>query len=384
MIEQVGVRCVGCGVCVSKCPQNCLSIISDRYGFYCPSVNINECVNCGLCDKSCPVLAKKRELIQVKKTIAVTVTDKEVLNHSSSGGAFYLLASAIINRGGYVCGAEISQDNIVRHRIVNNLKDLSKLLGSKYVQSDTGNMYSDIKKLLDNEDLVLFSGTPCQVNGLTAFLGRDYENLLKIDLICHGVSSPYVWKKYVEFQENKYHSKVVRVFFRKKTEGWSRSGMELTFENGAVYFQPMANDLYFKQFLSDVCLQDCCYSCEFKGAHRSSDITIGDFWGVEKLYPELYDVNGVSLLIANTDKGVCAIREDNKLCDCKEVDLKFATQYNSAYWQAVQKNRYRDAYIKELANKSFDKVTEKYIKKIKLRRRVASYIYKIKKRIKIN
>jgi len=382
MIANVREKCIGCGACISKCPQKCLSMKADKNGFLRPVADMEKCIDCGLCDKACPVLVKNKKKIQVKKVVAVTSEDNKILNNSSSGGAFYLLADAIIQKGGYVCGAKIGSDNIVRHSIVNDLSGLCSMLGSKYVQSDTTGIYSEIKNLLNDGKLVLFSGTPCEVGGLNAFLCKAYDNLFTVDLICHGVPSPRVWQKYVEFQENKFNSKVIGVSFRRKTNGWKYSGMELTFENDSAYFQPMANDPFFIQYLNNLSLRCSCYSCEFNGFNRCSDITIGDFWGVEKFYPELYNEMGVSLIIANTEKGLRMIGEARGLEKAPEVELNNSVKYNTAYWGSVERNKYRDAFIQALDKMPFDKAVNKYVKKIKTRKRIASYVYRIKKLIK--
>ena len=379
MIGKVGKRCVACGACIARCPTQCLSLETDDAGFKYPTVDKDKCINCNLCDKACPILSNKSNSNQSKKVFAVQSCDNAVLEKSSSGGAFYLLASEIVKKGGYVCGVEISNDNKVRHSIVDNLKDLDKFLGSKYVQSDIGNTYLEVKKLLDNGAQVLFSGTPCQVNGLKIFLNKEYENLLTVDLICHGVPSPYVWEKYLEFQEKKHGSKIVSVKFREKRINWINSGIELKFSNGDTYFEVMKNDAFFLHFLKNFCLRESCYACEFKGDNRFSDITIGDFWGVDRLYPELYNDKGVSLAILNTDKGVYTFENNPYLKNCLEVNLDKALKYNEAYWLPVEGFKYRNAFVKELRKKPFDKVTRKYLRKLATRQRLYSYFNKIKR-----
>ena len=382
MILQVGKRCVGCGACVACCPSHCLSFERHSDGFLYPDVDTARCLDCGLCDKSCPVLEKKHKDSTIKKAFAVQASDCDIVEKSSSGGMFYLLASDVLKKGGYVCGVEVDAKNKIRHAIVDDLENLNRLFGSKYVQSEVGDVYISIKKLLESGKIVLFSGTPCQVSGLKAFLNKDYNNLLTVDVICHGVPSPYAWEKYLELQEKKFGSKIVGVNFRKKTTSWKNYGMELRFANGDIYFEPGRNDAYLIQFFENLCLRETCYSCEFKGANRSSDITIGDFWGKDEVCPELAGERGLSLVIVNTSKGQDAFNTTEHSRSSREVETTKALKYNGAYWDSVKKPRYRDGFIKDLAKKPFDKATYKYVRKIARERKILFYIRKIKKIIK--
>lgn len=351
---------------------------SNNNGFLYPVVDKTKCIDCGLCDRSCPVLTQNKSNGEHKKAIAVQAKDGSVVEKSSSGGAFYLLASEVINEGGYVCGVEVDKSNKIRHTIVNDFEGLERLLGSKYVQSEIGETYTSVKALLNSGKKVMFSGTPCQVNGLLSFLGAKYKNLLTVDVICHGVSSPYVWDRYMDHQERKHCSKVVGVNFRKKTIDWKNSGMELRFENGQIYFKPMKDDAFFHQFLKNLCLRETCYACEFKGHNRNSDITIGDFWGKDELYPELDGDRGYSLIIANTDQAKAVIEANSHLKEGYEVELVKALKYNGAYWDSVEKTPYRNDYIKSISRKPFDKATNKYLRKISIKRRMRYYFKKIK------
>lgn len=382
MITQVGEKCVGCGACVSVCPQKCLSLKENASGFRYPEADVESCIDCGLCDKSCPILKEEKGGAKPLRTLGVRAADENIVLKSSSGGAFYLLSSAVLNNGGCVCGAAIDENNYVYHKVVDNFEALRGLLCSKYVQSDLKNVYSEVKEFLKKGRQVLFSGTPCQVNGLYSFLGKDYDQLLTVDLICHGVPSPYVWKKYVAFMERKYDSKITCVNFRHKENGWERSGLKLDFANGKTYFGAMKDDFFIIQFLQNLCLRESCYSCEFKGMNRAADITIGDFWGVRNSYPELYSDKGVSLLVVNTQKGLRTVEKEPQLCNEPYVDFDKAVQNNSAYSISVEKSRYGKAFVKALEKMPFDKAVNKYVKKLMLKRRLASYLYRIKKIIK--
>lgn len=382
MISNVGVRCVGCGACVADCPQKCLALKQTDSGFKYPQADTDKCIDCSLCDKVCPVLAENKGNIRVKKAFAVQAVDSSIVTKSSSGGAFYLLSVSVIKNGGSVCGVEIDKDNYVHHTIVDNIDDLYRLMGSKYVQSDVGNVYSEVKKLLSEGKQVLFSGTPCQVNALYSFLGKSYDNLLTVDVICHGVPAPYVWQKYVDFMEEKYGAEIVDVRFRSKPNGWNNFGLKLKFNNGKEYFASAREDAYLALFLANICLRKTCYSCEFKGGNRMADITIGDFWGIEKIYPELYNDRGISLVVVNTDKGICAIDNEPWLCGSPEVDFDKAIQYNSAYYISVERSKYSESFRESLEKMPFDKAVSKCLIKIRAKGRIASYFQRIKRMLK--
>ena len=378
MVSKVGERCVGCGSCVSACPAQCLTLRCNNDGFWYPILDEVRCAKCGLCIQSCPVLTQKEYSEYEKKVFAIQAKDEGVVEKSSSGGAFYLLASKIIKDGGYVCGVEVDKDSKIRHTIVADLEGLDRLLGSKYVQSEIGEIYTSVQALLNSEKKVLFSGTPCQVSGLLSFLGKKYDNLLTVDVICHGVSSPYIWQRYIEYQENKHKSKVVNVSFRDKTNGWKNYGMRLSFGNGESYFNPMRNDAFLSQFIENLCLRETCYACEFKGYSRNSDITLGDFWGKDESYPELKGDKGHSLVIVNTEKGKAVIEANADLNEGYEVGIEKVLQHNNAYFYSVEQSPYRTRYIKSVTRQPFDKATKKYLRIISLKRRVRFYLRKFK------
>lgn len=237
----------------------------------------------------------------VIETFAAFANDK-IRSVSSSGGMFYSFAEKIIKEGGYVCGAAFSEDfKSVNHILISSMEDLPKLQSSKYLQSDTKTVYKEIKSLLDNGKKVLFSGTPCQVDGLNKFLKKDYENLITVDVLCHGTPSPLVWKKYVE--EIAKGKKILKATFRDKKFGWTPNRMVLLFEDNEVFEEPSTENLYYKAFLSNLCLRKCCETCKFTNLNRPSDITIGDFWRVDKFDKKMNDKKGTSCILINTQKG---------------------------------------------------------------------------------
>ena len=214
-------NCSGCHACFAACPRKCITMLADEEGFFYPQVNTQECISCGKCKAVCPILTSQKEIREEKPDAYAVINRQEgVREKSSSGGVFYALASTIIEKNGVVFGAAFDGRNQVVHTFIDKEKDIWRLMGSKYVQSKIGDTYLQIKSFVQAERVVLFVGTPCQIAGLKAFLGREYENLLCVDIVCHGVPSPKLWDKYVKYQEKRYGGKAERIFFRDKATGW--------------------------------------------------------------------------------------------------------------------------------------------------------------------
>ena len=297
-------NCCGCGACAQSCPKNCISMEPDSEGFLYPKVDETQCVNCGLCEKVCPILLKQKpDPIKVEAYAAYT-SNNELREKSSSGGIFSLLAQEILNRGGTVAGAAFAADFSVRHILVENDAELDRLRGSKYVQSRMEDTYVRIRDLLKQGRPVLFTGVACQIAGLKAFLGREYENLYTVDVLCHGVPSPKVWAHYRREQAQIHGTILEEVSFRDKRKGWRHYSMALNFAEGVEYCRPGAEDTYLRVFLRDLCLRPSCHSCRFKDFPRLSDLTIGDAWGIERHMPDLDDDHGTSVVLVNSEKGM--------------------------------------------------------------------------------
>ena len=290
-------ECSGCYACVSICPKRCISMQIDNEGFWYPLVDKNECIECGMCEKHCPVKKSKRNYRDIEGYAAIN-KNSTVQKRSSSGGVFTLLAEYVLENGGVVYGAAFDEEYMVRHIGVERIHELGKLQGSKYVQSQMGSIYLEVKEKLNRGKIVYFSGTPCQVDGLIAFLGKEYDNLICQDIICHGVPSPKIWKQYLK-QFN--IEKNAKILFRDKRTGWE--SYSFTIDQREKYTQRASENLYMKVFLNNLCLRPSCYQCHSKGNFRKSDITLGDFWGVEKVCSEMYNEKGTSLILINSEKG---------------------------------------------------------------------------------
>ncbi len=352
-------KCTGCFACANICPLSCISMDIDSEGFWYPVVDLNSCNDCNLCVDVCPVL-QKTEVKNDPKAYACINKDELTRLKSSSGGIFSLIAEKTIENGGVVFGAKFNDSFEVIHDSIVNKADIESFRGSKYVQSKIGDTYKQAKECLSQGKQVLFSGTPCQIEGLKAYLMEPYDNLLCIDNICHGVPSPAVFKKYIEYQENVAGFPVKKIMFRNKDEGWKKFSMSLLFGNNKKYRKNLETDMYLKLFLSDVCLRPSCYVCSFKSLHRESDITLADFWGIQNILPKMYDDKGASLVFVNSANGKKAFEEIQDDMICKEVEINNAVYYNQAAIKSVKLNPQRDDFFKELNFMDFDKLANKY------------------------
>lgn len=293
-------ECSGCHACYNACSAKAIQMVSDEEGFLYPHVIEDKCLECGNCIKKCPAIHSTRTL-NLDTAYACYAKDHNLHMQSSSGAVFALLANEIILQHGVVCGAAFDKDMKVVHLCVSDTKELKKLKTTKYVQSEIGSVYSEIKKYLEGNSKVLFAGTPCQVAGLKSFLGQEYAGLLTVDLICHGVPSPEVWKKYLS--EIADGVPVSRMTFRNKEKGIEDVTLDYTLANGSVIKEKYGESPYIKGFISNLYLRPSCYHCKFKGIQRCSDITIGDFWGVKEYHSSVHNPYGTSAVIVHSITG---------------------------------------------------------------------------------
>lgn len=364
-------NCSGCYSCKNVCPLNCIKMKIDYEGFWYPYVNKLKCIDCGLCVKSCPIINSKQKS-NIPRVYGGYSLDEKILTESSSGGLFTELASRIIELDGIVFGATFDSEFGIKHVGINDINDLKKLRGSKYVQSKIGKTFKIVKELLDNGKLVYFSGTPCQVDGLLCFLKKDYENLICQDIVCHGVPSPKIWKLYLKRFKI---TKDTKISFRKKKISWENYSFCIN-DN----FNQLAKDNdYIKLFLNNYTLRPSCYKCHSKSIHRKSDITLADFWGVKNTYPDLYNSMGTSLILINSDKGqklFDSIAKHIKYC---EVDIKKAISENSSINVSASLPNNRKEFFKEINDGNFKRITNKYItipRKLRFKRWLRKFLRK--------
>lgn len=293
-------ECVGCGGCTNSCPVEALSMKENHEGFLNPSLDRERCISCGMCIKACPKIDYEKKNAVAPKVFAAYAIP-EIQRVSSSGGLFTVFANVVLKMGGAVCGAAYDENLQVVHKVVQDEEGLSALRGSKYVQSNTGNIYAEVRQMLEEGRKVLFSGTPCQVAALNKFLEHDYDNLLTIDIVCHGVPSNRIFHQYLKETTN--GKPVKNVEFRSKRFGWSCEHILITYDDASEYEGSLADDPYVKGFLKNVFLRKSCQECPFSEFPRCGDITLGDFWGLRKIDPALVSRLGTSIVFLNNRKG---------------------------------------------------------------------------------
>ncbi|MCR5530605.1 MAG: Coenzyme F420 hydrogenase/dehydrogenase, beta subunit C-terminal domain [Lachnospiraceae bacterium] len=297
----------------------------------------------------------------------------EIRKNSSSGGLFPELAKYVLDLDGYVSGAAWDKDfKGVSHIVIDDVSELHKLTTSKYLQSKFS-IHKEIEEKLKNNDTVLCSGTPCQIASLKKYLKKDYDNLILVDIICHGTPMPKVWVKYLDWQEKKHGEPVTYVNFRNKEKGWRKYSVLMKFGPQKRYKKSGDKDSYMKLFLGDICLDRRCYECRYKGENRFSDITLGDFWGIEKVVPEIDDDKGVSILSLNTEKGRKVFDEIKNRLTYREVDGKEAFKHNLCAIQPVIKPaRYEDFWA-DFDRMSYEELVKNYIPKQNIKQRLKKY-----------
>ena len=296
--------CCGCGACAAICPKDAIRMARNQKGFYYPVVDYKECVDCGLCDKVCPDQTLRwRSIEDTIQSFAVVNCNDEIRNNSSSGGVFYELAKAVIEEGGVAFGVAWVERDQASHIAVNSVDKLDQIMKSKYVQSNVGKIFRNVKEALIAGKKTLFSGSPCQIAGLKNFLDREYSNLITVDYICHGVPSPKALEKYTEFVERRENSYVESYDFRTKINGWHELSLETNLTNQHTILEKASDNPYYRAFLSNLSLNTVCGSCQFNCLPRTSDITLGDFWGINMPNQWFKDDKGVSCVILNTEKG---------------------------------------------------------------------------------
>lgn len=364
-------QCCGCTACMAVCPKQCISMKEDDEGFLYPTVDTSLCIDCNLCQKVCPVLHQggKREPLDV---YAAKNDDEQVRLSSSSGGIFTQLAEKTIDEGGVVFGARFDENWEVMHDCTETREGIAAFRGSKYVQSRIGDCYQRAKQYLLAGRKVLFTGTSCQIAGLKSYLGKEYDNLLAVDVVCHGVPSPKVWRSYLSeivapqggknsVLPHPYEckTKITSIDFRSKSTGWKKFSFALTLseasadgeQNSVLLSSIFIENPFMEVFLDNVSLRPSCYVCPVKAGKSQSDISIADFWGVHKSMPEFDDDKGVSLALVFTEKGRKVF--DALSCQRQRSNLLDALPNNRSIRESVAMHVNRGMFFHLLEKKGF-------------------------------
>ena len=359
MIKIDKKTCVGCEACVNACPVSCIAMAEDDEGFCYPYVDETECVHCNACNSAC-IADKTDKLDTIKENECYACYfDDDVRLSSSSGGVFTLLAKTVIENNGIVYGACYDEQMQVVHTGIDNAQELGKLRGSKYAQSKIGDTYSKIKQNLEDGKTVLFTGTGCQVNGLKSFLGKDYPKLYTADIVCHGVPSQNMLQKYLNYR---CAGNAVELNFKDKSKGWTSPQIKIDFD-GSTYTKNLYLDSYSLLFSDGVTLRQSCYNCYSSALKSLSDLSLGDFWGIDEVDADMFDDKGTSLLLVKSEKGRQLLDMIKDKLVIKKASIDDALKRNPNLSVPTKLTQRRADFFndyKSLQEPDFDKLADKY------------------------
>lgn len=351
-------ECTGCTACMNICPKNAIEMKTDEEGFTYPFINKEKCIKCKLCENVCPNVKSINTKSDVK-SYAVKHLDLQERKTSSSGAMFIAISDYILNYSGVVYGAAFDEKFRVVHKRAETKEQREEFKKSKYVQSDMGEIFKQVKQDLADDRLVLFSGTPCQVDGLKNYLhNENIEKLYTCDLVCHGVPSPKIYSDYLKYITHNYKNKLLSFNFRNKKYGWNSHYESYKLKNKAE-----RTDLKYRElFYTNLALRPSCYECNYSNLNRISDITIGDFWGIEKKNSTFKDSDGVSLCIINSEKGKKLFENIKENIECIETNIQDSLQHNLV--KPTQKPENREEFWNDYTKNGFQYIVKKYVPKI--------------------
>ena len=352
--------CCGCTACANACPKSCIEMIEDSEGFLYPVVHENECIKCNACEKVCPVINHVARKENRRQTAAIVQNrNKEVCRQSTAGGAFTDIAEYVLEHDGIVFGVELQADYTVKHIAVESKTELSKFRNSKYVQSELGSTYAEVKQQLKTGRLVCFSGTPCQIEGLRCFLRRDYENLVLVDVVCRAVPSPGVWKKYIGMETCK-HGTMQSIRFRDKALGYQYSTMELVDSQGNIYRGGIESQPWLRMFFSGMIIRPSCTECKFRSRYRNSDFTIWDCFNVYSFSKEFDEDIGTTRVLIHTEKGKRIFHQIEEKIKYKSIDADMLVEGVREMLESPKMHPQRQYFYSDLKKLPFDELINKY------------------------
>lgn len=386
-------NCTGCGACVDCCPHGAIKMVADNEGFRYPKIDKSLCISCGLCKKTCPEInAQNNE--RSKKYFAAKSVNEETQINSASGGVFPVLAAEILKQGGVVWGASFDSDFNVVHCCALECDDLASLRRSKYVQSNLETVYKSIKAQLESGLTVLFCGTPCQTTALSHFIPEKYKgNLILMEIICHGVPSPSIWQDFLKMLSDSHQEKIENIrtiCFKYKDNDkykWTHPGFYIQWKSGKEYLDYSNASWYENGFLGNLYVRPSCHKCPMKPYRSIADISLGDFWGCNQIFPDFFDENGVSIIITKSDKGndILIMIADKLII--QEITEEAAEKYNrriveparpsdrrKQFWRTYSRVRYSDLSMDEM-----EKIISKNLAKSKWKPLFAKMKYHLRK-----
>lgn len=354
--------CCGCTACINICPVNAITMKEDSEGFLYPNVDQKKCVNCGLCEKICPILNKKEKEENYQKAYVINNKNDEVRAQSTSGGSFTPIAEYVIENKGVVFGAILDDNLNVYHTYAETKEEIKKFRGSKYVQSDLKNTFTEVKKFLENGRMVCFSGTPCQIQGLKSFLGKEYETLITVDVVCRAVPSPLVLRKYLEFhkQTNINAGNIDRIVFRDKSKyGYNYSSMLVEGKN-LKYREGVETDPYLRAFFNNYSDRPSCFDCKFRNKDRISDFTIWDCFTIAQFDKKLADNKGTTRMLVQTKKGANIFEKIKNKYNYKEIEVEEAIRNVREMKESPVPNNNREKFFTDIHTMQEKEFFKKY------------------------
>lgn len=335
--------CVGCGLCARVCDKNAITMSASEGGFLYPQIDAEKCVSCSKCKSFCPVGKERREVTPLE-CYALADNRSEQRCKSASGGAATLFFEEMLGSGGTVCGCRLDESLKAVHDTADSVESIDLFRDSKYVQSDMSAAWDKMSDCLSSGKKLLVSGTPCQIAAVNSRFGKN-DNLTTVDFVCSGVPDPQIFEIYKSDIEKASGKKIKEFCFRDKTNGWKKSNIRVVFTDGTQQIITRKDSYYFGLFGANMYFRECCYSCRFKKFNTYADITVGDYWGIEKLYPELDDDGGCSLVIVNTDKGKALADRVKDRCTVAPTPLEFAVETHPKLEKSINRAKYRDLFF---------------------------------------
>lgn len=358
-------NCCGCTACYNICPKSAIQMSPDSEGFLYPDVDEAKCIGCGACEKVCPIVHQPTLHEAYADCVVAQSNSNDVLDESTSGGFIDALYKYVLDEcGGYAVGVAYNHEFLPIHVITDSYEKAKEFRNSKYAQSDLSNVFKSIRELLVKGKRVMFVGTPCQVAGLKTFLSKEYENLITVDLVCRSIPSPKLWRKYLDWQEERHNAKITKVVCRKKTYGYHSGALEIEFENGKHYAGSNRVDYYMKSFHHDLCSRPSCYDCQFKTKHRCSDFTVFACWRPGLVTSPAVSDNdkGYSNVLVHTAKGKFILHSMKNVNLYESDDEKLFTVMGSMATVSIKPKKERETFYNDIDRLGFYKTVKRYSK----------------------